>query len=634
MVRLLLAFLGCDPAALDPIEFTDRTLAGCHALAPQATCLPPFPSDEYLQGGQVFVPEAALPLYERETAGVSARLDYLSLHPAGGFSPFAPILAGFDAAVPGEDLVGYTEDPAASLLPSSPTLLWDVDRAEAVAHFAEMDPMADASGPRLLVIRPWVRLRDGARYVVAVSGLDGVDGEDLPVPLPMQALAQGRSPSHWAARQARYDAQIFPAIDAAGRPRESLQLAWDFTVRPREDATSDLLQARQIALDTFQDEGVAVVVNSVTPGGPGGKTVIEGQLQAPLVTLVDEPATLLARDEQGDVMRVGTATVSWLAVLPETGPGDAPLHALQFGHGFFGDRFEAVDHPGDFALRSGRVVFAVDWEGMSRADASEIGLALVTDPPQSFRLVDRLVQGFVNQLALEHAIRTSLAELPDFQREGTPTYDPETLGFLGISNGHMLGGVFAALSASISRVVLESGGMGYAEMMFRAVPFASFKDFLLLGLPGSTEVHEFAALAALSLDRVDASMWAPMVRAEPLAGAPADREVLIELGLGDASVPPRMGEAHARALGCTLVGETPRPVWGIPSATAPWVGSGLVIHDHGLPLPHPEDLGDLSGEENEVHGATRALEATMDQIDVFLRTSTVTWTCDGVCDPQ
>ena len=97
--------------------------------------------------------------------------------------------------------------------------------------------------------------------------------------------------------------------------------------------------------------------------------------------------------------------------------------------------------------------------------------------------------------------------------------------------------------------------------------------------------------------------------AEPLGDA---KQVLMQIGIGDAAVPNIASHLHARALGLTHLDPAPRAIAGLPSDPGP-LPSGIVEFDFGIdPLPGIEALP--APEDNEVHEGVRRSPAAKEQL--------------------
>jgi hypothetical protein len=629
------------PAEADAAPAT----AACNPLAPGWDCLLPFPSDVFrvqdpsLPGGhRVALPEAGLP--HRESDGVA--VDFLKDRPVDGFSHLPQILALFPGGIDPGNLVFHTGDVTRSLDASSPTLLVDASAAETVLHFAELDPRAATDDRRALVIRPMTRLKNSTRHVVAIHGLKNRDGKPVEPPEGFRRIRDGLAGDDpaLAPLAQRYDVEVFPLLEGLGVARHELQLAWDFTTVSFANVAGDLLRARGLAIEAFEKDPPAVTITSVTEPLDGTiQRRIDGTIRVPLYLESTDFGAALHRGPDGRVEQNGNAEAPFLILVPRTvleaGPDQGPARVVQYGHGFLGN----YDNLGELALLysligPGRIVLAtVPWWGMTRDDVPTLLDDLAFHTSDTFRFTDHLHQAMVNAIALSYALRGPLAEEPSLRRDGAPLYDPTFVGFYGISQGHILGGTYAALAPLVDHVVLGSGGAGLSFIMPRSWNFLPF----LLAIEGlvkdPADVQKFMSISQGVLDRIDPITYAPFVLSDTLAASPPRRSVLMQIGIGDCQVPNLSAHLHARAMGLKHLAPAPRPIAGLAGSTAP-IASALVEFDfHVDPLPGIEASPPPT--ESTVHGAVRQLPAGVAQVDAFLRPGgAVEQTCDGPCDPE
>lgn len=611
--------------------------AGCNPLASEHDCLLPYPSDYFLEE------DAALPSGHRVRLSEAAKLkapdgaafDFTDLHPADGYSHGTQVLALFPDGVDDARLPSVTSPTAAT---NGNTVFLDAERGEGVLHFAELDPRAPDDARRALLLRPVVRLRNTARYIIALRGLTAKDGTPVPVPEGFRRIRDGQTAGDplLAPLAARYEADIFPALEAAGVPRAELQLAWDFTTESQEGVTQDMLQVRRLAMEALEATPPAVTVADVRDDVDANVARrITGTLRVPLFLESDQPGALLARDEEGRVRRNGDAEVPFTLQIPRSvwGQSVAPVRLLQYGHGFFGRQAEADgSFVRPFIQATRMVVLTVDWWGMSQTDAPGVLQAMAGNPGQTMRFTDRVHQDMVNQLAVTYAARTTLGALTELQDDGVRVFDPEQTYFYGISQGHILGGTYVALSPHVSRAVFSVGGADFSLMMFRARPFGMFLDAIAQTVPDALDQQKFAALTQTSFDRIDPLTYAPHVLGDLYPGAPASRRVLVQYGLGDAQVPNVATELHARAMGLTQQLPATWRVPMLPAEEGTVEGSALVQFDFGLPSPLPGTVADLPAADNAVHEGVRRDDDGREQVDRFLRPNgQVEVTCDGIC---
>jgi len=625
---------------------TETDTEGCNPIASPGDCLLPYPSDVFL------VDDASLPGGKRINitgAAVLNRPDGLTMQPhellpADGFSHHPTILALFPGGIDDTNLVFHTDDTSVSLGADSPTALIEADTGERVLHFAEIDPRAETDDRRALVIHPLVRLENGKRYIVAIHGLQDRGGGAAPPPERFRRLRDSETAgdAELEALAVRYEAEIFPLIEADGLTRSSLQLAWDFTTETLEHLTDDMLAVRAQAIERFSANPPAVTVTEVIDDfKESGCRIIEGTFTVPLWVDSPEAGTVLNRDAGGRPAVLGTAEAPFTALIPPSvlnrQPGDPPARLVQLGHGFFGRRDELrKEHSFTSAEALGIVYVSTDSWGMCRDDMIALVVDIAVSPNEMPLFTDRLHQGMANLIGLGYAAMGPMAELAEFDINGEPAYDPSTLYYYGNSQGHILGGTFIALSPHVERAYLGVGGASLALIWFRSGSFTELLALIESFMPDKLDSQKFAALVQSSMDRIDPITYAPFVLSDTFDGSPEQRRVLMNLGLGDAQVPNLAGHIHARALGLKLLEPYVRPIGGLELVAAPYDGSALQEYDFQLDLdPLPGTYADATDPANEVHEGLRGLPAAMEQLDRFFQPDgKIEHTCDGVCDPE
>ncbi|GMV40911.1 MAG: hypothetical protein AMXMBFR64_26270 [Myxococcales bacterium] len=612
------------------------TPEGCNALAPEWSCLLPFPSDAFLQpdpsmptGRRVEVPDAAVP---RDLDDVAP--DFEGVTPVDGFSVLPQIGVLIPGGIDDGPLVFHTEDLSLSMEWSSPTLLIDAETGERVMHFAELDPRTSPDVGAFLIIRPLVRLKDAHRYVVALHDLTTPGGSAVEPPAAFRALRDATPDLKLAELAQVYEARVFPVI--TGVPRGELQLAWELTTASPDVVTRDMMAVRADALERMATTAPAVQVSAVTDDVDSHiARRIEGTLTVPLYLGDAKPGATLHRGPDGLPAANGIVAVPFTLLVPRSAwDSGTPARFLQFGHGFFGGRGEIDgEFVRTFADRTGVVVAAVDWWGMSKDDLPVVLEKMVLDVSRSLGFTERLHQAMVNQLALAHAL-PAIAALPELQGAGGPLLDPGHVYFYGISQGHILGAIYVTLSPHVERATFAVGGAGFGLMMSRANPFLAFMA-LIDARFGNDPVKtlQIQLLMQTTFDRIDPITYTPRLLSDTLPGCPASRRVLQHIGIGDTSVPNLASHVFARALGLPSIAPAPRPIAGLSTKAPPIDGSAVAEYDFGVPIP--DIVARPVQTKNEVHEGQRALPASMDQIDAFLREGgTIQSFCDGVCDPE
>ncbi|MEQ9478943.1 MAG: hypothetical protein RIK00_06440 [Algiphilus sp.] len=137
--------------------------------------------------------------------------------------------------------------------------------------------------PPALILRPGANFEEGHRYIVAMRNLRTADGETIPAP-PQFRVFRDRHPSDLAAVQARRAdmEDIFQRLGAHGVARDTLYMAWDFTVRSSASVAKPVLAMRDRALETLGGGAPEFEIVSVEDFD-GGDTLrrIEGRMSVP-----------------------------------------------------------------------------------------------------------------------------------------------------------------------------------------------------------------------------------------------------------------------------------------------------------------------------------------------------------------
>lgn len=642
LVPLALCVAGCGSddaeAGGEPLDIPE----GCNPVAAHWDCMLPFPSDFYRRPDEslpgkhrVALTDAAKPLLDDGTP-----VDLSLLHPADGFSPGSQILLYLPGGVDSSALVFHTDDIAKSQSAESTTLLVDTETGEAVPHFAETDPRAESDDDRGLVIRPLVRLNDARRYVVAVQKLSDASGAPHVAPEGFRRLRDGQTSGDpvLGPLATRYQAEVFPPLEKLGVVREDLLLAWDFTTRTEQNAIGDMLAVRAHVLEYVKKPPAFSIVSAKDAVSEHVWRKVEGTVKVPLYLEKDAPYAALHRDASGAVVPNGEIDVPFSVLIPpsvgDRPAGSPPARLLQYGHGFFGNRGEAEGHPAELADEKGFVVVSANWVGMSDDDRIKVTDALLGDTENLMRFTDRLHQAMANFIVVGVLAQTALGMAPELQTPAGPAYDPTRLYFHGNSLGHILGASYVALSPSIERAALGVGGSNFSFIMFRSQPFNLF--LLLMGqvAPSKLDQQRLSYMTQLSFDRVDPLTYAPHLLSDTLPGSPAERRLLMHVGMGDPSVPPLSAHLYARSVGLPEVAPAPRELWGIEEKSGSIDGSAIAEFDFGIdPEPGFQAIPPVAS--NPVHEGVRRLPAAREQLSRFLKPGgKIEPTCDGVCDPE
>lgn len=661
-LSLLLMVAGCDsnPSPSDGGPGDAGSDAGptfrteCENINPMH-CLLPWPSDFYLEedsttatGRRLALPAGAMPRNQRNRA-----VDPAQFARFDGFSPMPTIMTSYPGRVDTDTLNGEN-DIAATLEPSSTTLLLDAETGALVPHFAELDEWEQTDPERApLYLRPAVRLREGHRYVVAIRGLRFVGGAPIGASPYFQALRDGTplEGSDVEARRSHFD-EVFAFLESQGVARSELIEAWDFTTATGETIWGDLVAMRDDAVGRSVEGdlgrvgagGVTCTVVEVREGADAAGDLyrrIEGTMSVPLYLNGADPSSpqesRLRRGPDGRPLAMGTVEVPFLAQIPRSVVSEGPGRLEIYGHGLFGGRSEIEagwhrTHQNELNV----VSVAVDWWGMSFDDLARITLSL-----QEFgsfvATPERLHQAVINFLVAARSFRGGCAELDELQvafDDGTrgSAIDTSAAYYYGNSQGGIMGGVVAGVAVDIERFVLGVGGMSYPLMIKRSTNWRTYDAIMSNGYPDPLVRNLLLAMSASLWDIAEPSGYSSHLVRDPLPGTPPKR-ILMQIGVADAQVPNLSADLQARTIGIPYLRPAPYTPFGLDGAEAP-LDSALVIYR--IPGAEPPLPGTRSPTgDNPAHEGVRRASAALRQIDAFWRPEgRIEQFCDGVCDPN
>jgi hypothetical protein len=636
LVSFTLLAAACGDNGGGPLELEE----GCNPLLGGHHCTLPYPSDFFRVED-----EATASGYRIETTGAAVLMtnnDAVADAHAGlrvdGFSHIPTIVAVLPDEVTDAGLAVLTGPTEASVAADARTIILGED-GEPVPHYVDIDPRTQDPMRRAIVIHPVVGLQPGGRYIVALRGLEREGGGEAAAAEGFRRLRDGNASGDAALEPLvdHYESDIFAPLADAGWAREELQLAWDFTVGTHEAVVADMMRVRELTLEWLDSNEPTITIDEVLVDSADNVALqIVGTVTGPLFTEEDEPGSMLYR-EDGSVALNGTAEFRFRAQVPASVfAGEAPGGALLIGHGFFG-RTDEVESGWARNLSDslGSVLFAIDWEGMSTADTPSVLTDLSVNAGHTVDFGDRVHQGMANWMAFTRAVRGPLLEEEALQREGgEPFFDPTVLTYLGMSQGAILGGTMNALNPDIDRVALQVGGAGFTHMMFRAEPFNPFLTVINGILDDPLDHQLFAAELQVAFDRFDPATYARYLVAEPLAGTPEDRAILMQMGIGDVSVPNLGTLLHARLIGVPYTTPSPLEPYGLEPVEPPLTGGpALTMWDYGIPADVYAEARPSDG-PNEVHEGVRNEPTMVEQLRAFYATGTIEHPCSGPCDPD
>jgi hypothetical protein len=580
-----------------------------------SVCLYPFPNDYYtvedpsslVTGKRVHLNVNSMPKNAQGTP-----IDPTDHNRADGFGPGQPIAlkvpgidsqAEFDAngLVPADDLAAYAD-------PDQPLVVINADTGERHPVFAEVDANAATDRDRALYIRPSVNFEEGARYIVALRGLERADGEPLQPPLAFRAYRDRLLTDNAAIEDRRaHMEELISTLQAAGIPRANLYLAWDFTVASAESIAGRVLAMRDDAfarlgdtvLDDLEVQGSSpaftidpITSNLATTGvinyelcsagdpemcEPGEDDrllrLVRGKITTPCYLNTDgcPPGAQFAFSGPDDLMPnfdpSFDAEVSFTCVIPRSvseGGTVNPARPSLYGHGLLGSRSEVESGSGGnikaMANDHNFVFCATNWAGFSSDDLIAVALPSLQDTSNFPKLADRVQQGFINFMYLGRAMihEDGLGSNPAFQvdPDGEGGNQPESvidgarLFYDGNSQGGILGGALTALAPDFVRAVLGVPAMNYSTLLQRSVDFPTYASILYPAYPNELERPLWFSLVQMLWDRSEPDGFAQHMTTDPYPNTP-EHHVLLHVAFGDHQVANLAAEVEARTIGAS-----------------------------------------------------------------------------------
>jgi hypothetical protein len=596
-------------------------------------CLLPFPDNYFTTpdatsptGLRLHFPIDVMP---RNVSGTP--IDPTDWNQSDGFSPGSLVMA----FVPGIDLAQTGAAPitniAQSLNPDAPIVLLDTDTGQRVPYWAELDTWNPDPATKSLVIRPAKNFLEGHHIVVALRNLKDASGNIIPAS-PAFATFRDHQPNMTPevfARRQSMD-RVFSDLEQAGVHRQSLYLAWDFTVASEQDLSGRLLHMRDDAYAALGSGVPAFHVDSVqvNPNASVAKRV-HGTFDVPLyLTNNGAPGGRLVLDANGMPIRQGTYHAEFLCLVPNSAAA-APSRGVVYGHGLLGSVTE-IDSFASFVNQADIVLCATPEIGMASDDVPNV-IHVISDLSTFGSIPDRLQQGALDMQFLARLLKDprGFGTDPAFQiNAGVSPIVPNEVFYNGNSQGGIFGGMATAISTEWTRAVLGVPGMNYSELLPRSVDFDEFLPLLSASYPDARLHTLGVAFQQILWDRGDPDGYAQHLLKDPYPGTPNHQVLMIE-AFGDHQVANISTETEARTIGVFVRqpaiapgrSNDVTPMWGIPPVPAnPFNGSVLELWDFGTPAPPIESFPPESPQYgSDPHGSARNVAAVRDQVSQFLQ---------------
>ncbi len=643
--------------SVDPNSVDVSQADVCDILQP-GKCAFPFPSNFYTvedassgTGRRVNLNSTAIPATSDDVA-----FDPSEYNRNDGFSPGPLILL----EVPGIDLAqtgaaSFT-DMGRSLEADAPIQLIHAATGERQLIWAELDSRPADGEARALMIRVARNLADGERYIVALQNLVAEDGSPIASSDAFTVFKEG-IPSDIPAfedRRAGFE-DIFTTLEANGIQRESLYLAWDFTVASTENITGRMLHIRDQAFADLGGAAPGAAILSVeSPDESENADLgrrITGTLSVPnfLDTADGRPGSRFGYDgADPDALPVrfagnGSVDVDFTCVIPRQALSDSSdTIAVVIGHGLYGNR-ESVDDFAPIAEEQNIMFCGMDSWGMSDSDlgVAFASLSNINNFPQQ---ADRIQQGFLNITLLSEAMRhpDGFAALEAFREGGRSLFQPGAVHYEGVSQGGVLGAALSAINPNFERSALNVAGMRFSLLARRSNAWSAFAIAFDPAYPDPLDRPLVWSVIQMLYDRGENNGYVNHVTRDPLPGSTTSR-VLIHLAIGDKTVSETAGEILARSMdvprhlpsvvqGRHVAVEPYLNIEGIPAY--PWAGSGLVLWDSGpFPIadhdgtPLQATINNFEPAGYNTHSMTFGQRAARDQKAAFWRSGQVINVC-------
>jgi hypothetical protein len=494
--------------------------------------------------------------------------------------------------------------------PNQPAVLIDAQTGERQLIWGELDSNATLDKDRNLIIRPGKNLTDGHRYIVALRNMKDAQGKVIAAPPGFRMYRDNKRTKNNVieGQRNRYES-IFRTLGRAGIKRNSLYLAWDFTVASTENLTGRMLSIRDRAFailgDTDLSDGVIqgaapnfAITESIDNPNPNVARRVTGTFQVPCYLNEAGCPTGSTFDLDADQKPIripgNEFTARFRCNIPASSiSGGNVVQTARpslYGHGLFNEFFEVgsgnVRAMGD---ENSVMNCATDWIGMSASDDNDpfhddipTAIAALQDLSKFSAIPDRLQQGFLNFAYLARLMihQNGFTADPAFRFNGVSVIDTEEVFYWGNSQGGIAGGAFTAISPDATRSVLYVPGMNYSTLLQRSSDFTQYALVLYPSYQKQVERLLLFSLMQMMWDRGEPNGYANHMTDNALPNTPAHKVMLV-MAWGDHEVANVATEVEARTIGAPLRAPTLDSSRLAPGVIEPFYGH--------------EILGDLNG---------------------------------------
>lgn len=590
-------------------------VSNCDPLDP-AACMLPFPNDLFTKADSSTATGRRIDfrLADMPRSVAQKPIDPTPYNMNDGFSPGQEIVThvpgldnqkAFDAtgAVP-------ISDVARSFDADQPVVVIDATSLKRQLIWAEVDANPASDSDRDLLVHPAANWQEGHHYIVALRNLRDANGDPIQAQLPFREYRDkiATSDPSFEARRPHME-WIFRRLAKAGVARDSLYLAWDFTVASRQNLSERALYMRNDAFKQLGDTSLhdmkvqgsapTFTVTQTTDFTPDQNANVAREVKGELLVpcYLDAPgcppgSSMAFAPGSDTPLRLpgNTMAANFDCIIPRAA-ANAPARLSLYGHGLFGSASEVTAGNVEAMANEHDFVFCgTDWVGMAQSDLPN-ALASLADLSHFNTIPDRMQQAYVNFMYLGRLMihPDGFASNSAFQLGGKPAIDTSHLFYDGNSQGGIEGGALTALAPDFDHAVLGVPGMNYSLLIRRSSDFDPFAAVLYKAYPNELERPLIISMLQMLWDRGDSDGYAEHMTSRPYPNTPAHK-VLLEMAFGDHQVTNWATEVEARTIGAGLrtpaldPGRSPEvtPYYGIPPITSfPYDGSALVVWDIG-----------------------------------------------------
>src|SRR3954463_923527 len=595
-------------AILATLAFAAPASARCDNLDP-AVCLQPFPNNFFTKRSATtdtrLKVNFALTDMPRNAAGKPIQPGQWNRN--DGFSPGSLIttyVPGLDLAkthgVPVNDLPrSYDKDAAVVVI--------DAKTLERNLIWTEMDSLASSGSVRNLIVRPAKNFREGHTYIVALRNLEDKDGNTIPAGDAFRGYRDGTTSD---ARSDHMD-WIFSRLKKAGIKRNSLFLAWDFTVASERNLSERMLHIRDDAFAQLGDTNLKdLKIQGSAPqfkvtkveASDGLARKVTGYFKVPcyISTPACQPGGgFIYKPGTNEPLQVpgNTYTARFVCNVPEVSlqtPGTASL----YGHGLFGSTGEVGQGQLKAFGREHNFVFCgTTWAGMGcelddppsdqqgfqdilsdvhagyvpegNCDIPNVVTA-ISDLSRFNAMIDRVQEGMLAFLYLGRLMAHphGLVSDPAFQNaSGQPVIRTGRTYYDGNSQGGIIGGSLAAVMVDGDRASIGVPGMNYSTLLQRSTDFGrgtddectralsgdlpSYACLVYKAYPDEQDRQVVFGLMQILWDRGEADGYAWHMTSDPFPNTPK-HHLLMNVAFGDHQVTNWAAAVEARTVGARL----------------------------------------------------------------------------------